>query len=743
MEEYNTMKLRRRRGATLGLVAVVVLVIAILGFGFFFLSKIMGGGREVANATDAGSLNVAKRALVDPTAFVPANSEFDGLGVNKTTGVPNNSREFNLLAYNRAVGRAMLIALNAKAIGSASSPIVQEVMLELKDLGERLQNTLDGTGTLPGYFTNIAGSANVKMMGPGSNVQLSGAIVPSWMVPADPNNAKTNVYIKPEVVQPIGQDGELGNYTVAAATIKSKGNWPQGFFTSASGFPFLRAYQQISFVNGVNIPLIGAAVGPQDRPHLVNLGEFNQHLAKVGYAPPNSWRTNSQSREMKSGSMGGAVACAVVGSLDAEYEACIPRGYIKIKNFDSAEVVTGESLPYSDVDGSESIFNKEFWTGPGGTGPTFYSQNGSVFGANGDGAGSEFAAWDAYNDTKNNPVGPGPNLVQRSDDNAWYNLTLDPLRNTGAPTHTRSKNSRPAASETVIRSGAVFDQRATIGELLAINGIQGNCDFTNAFQGVCDNARPTMRINFESPGPTPGGNSGGSPGATGVEYVKAKVIEGFNQDRDCTSVSAPAQPTGMKIKGNGPYNTPNKPVKFMAVGSPYALLLEVDKGAPSCAATTILNAIIQRAREIHPGDSFPVIKQKVIDALSSRDLPPGQQMYLWCDNSGNFNMTTSLPPGAAGDPQAATRAAEGTSPVCTGILDTGLNGETINSKAGVSGNPKGDTGIHSQPYTEFNGTPFTTQNEARWSPSCGGKNFLGQLDFSNKTEGSGNFCKPN
>ncbi|HEY9788581.1 MAG TPA: hypothetical protein V6D17_24550, partial [Candidatus Obscuribacterales bacterium] len=198
------MKLRRRRGATLGLVAVVVLVIAILGIGFYFLSKIMGGGREVANATDAGAMNVAKRALKEPTTTVAANSEFDGLGVDLTTGVPNGSDTFNLLAYNRAVGRAMLVALNAKAIGSASTPFANETLTQLAALGNQLKAQLDGGGLLPGYFADMAGRQNVKMMGPGSDVQLSGNIACAWMTPVDPLNAKTNVYINPAVVANLG-----------------------------------------------------------------------------------------------------------------------------------------------------------------------------------------------------------------------------------------------------------------------------------------------------------------------------------------------------------------------------------------------------------------------------------------------------------------------------------------------------------------------------------------------------------
>src|ERR1700678_2804327 len=56
--------MRRRRGAVLGLVAACTLVFVVLGIAFFFLAKIMGGGREVAHTTDSGILNVCKQALL-------------------------------------------------------------------------------------------------------------------------------------------------------------------------------------------------------------------------------------------------------------------------------------------------------------------------------------------------------------------------------------------------------------------------------------------------------------------------------------------------------------------------------------------------------------------------------------------------------------------------------------------------------------------------------------------------------
>ena len=109
------MKLRRQRGATLGLVAACVFLVIIVGVGFYFLSKIIGGGREVANATDAGALNVAKQALRrgavalnDLTIFnqgIDLTAEFGGLSD------PPNSGTIDLITFNRLVAQALLVEI--------------------------------------------------------------------------------------------------------------------------------------------------------------------------------------------------------------------------------------------------------------------------------------------------------------------------------------------------------------------------------------------------------------------------------------------------------------------------------------------------------------------------------------------------------------------------------------------------------------------------------------------------------
>jgi hypothetical protein len=742
------MKLRRRRGATLGLVAVVVLVIAILGFGFFFLSKIMGGGREVANATDAGAMNVAKRALMEPTTPVGANSEFDGLGVDTTTGVPNGSNQFNLLAYNRAVGRAMLIALNAKAIGPASTSLADSVIGDLQALGQALQTELNGQGLLPGYFSDMASRENVKMMGPGSDVQLSGNITSAWLIPTTPANAKTNVYIDPGVVAPLGASvaTDLTNSSVnVSGQPVSKGGWDQGNgITSVGGMSFLRAYDPNMRIGGLSKPVIGAAVGPQDRAHLVNGGQFDASTSAIGYAPPNSWKTPSRSQEMKSGNTGGAVACAIVGCLNAEYEACIPRGYVRLRNYDSATPVVGPTPSGADLNGGNSIFNNEFWSGTGGSGPTFYSNpvgGQPCFVEQGAGGSGAIAAWAAYNASAGTLPAGDPNL-----DSLNRDKRKDPLGQGVTP------NTPGGASIPPIRWGCNNGQYATRDQCLQITGSSGSCDQNDFDQAGgdpnCTNYISCWSQNFGRG--TSGGGGGGSPGMTGVEMMKSQVIDAFGRGQRCSGhIKAPGA-AGMKTYARGAgHNTPRTPVKFMSVGTPWQLLdfiAQTPSGA--CATTQVVQSITQRCREIMPRQSNgqPVDQNYVINNLlkdPNAQMPPGTSLFIYRPlNSSQLVIKPTLP---SSHDNTLTRTPEGTPVPCSSDTDWNLRNFDIDAEKGVGGNNKGDTGIHDQPYTKWypQEGEFGSTDIVEWKPSCGKNNFLGECSFRNETTGGGEFCKPN
>jgi hypothetical protein len=582
------MKLRRRRGATLGLVAVIVLFIAILGIGFFFLSKIMGGGREVANATDAGAMNVAKRALMEPTVNAPANDEFDGLGVDTATGIPNNSGQINLLAYNRAVGRALLVALNARAIGPASSKLAGDVIDKLETLGRNLQTQLNGGGMLPGYFDTMAKAQNVKMMGPTSDVKLSMNIQPAWMITQDGDGMqKTNVYINKQVVDMMGNPTVSNLYTattVNSAQIKSKGSWPQGAFSSASGHNFIRAYDKnMTLSNYLDKAILGAAVGPQDRAHLVHLGQFDNCATAIGYAPPNSWKTQSQSQNTNKGqgNFGGAVACAVVGSLNAEYEACIPRGYVRILNYVSAANLPG-AVPVSgqDVNGGTSIFNNEFWNGTGGSGPTSYASDGKLF-TDRNGAGL-LAQYQAYVATINSSLRNDPGPPQRDELGGLVSAHPPGFGGTqgelGQMTSIRTNSPSPAP-----------DQFATKGQVISLlqqGGRSGTCDQNN-FASDSDGASAAdlfcrasndggsgfvtdASVNYKRGIGGGGGGGNMAQGMNGIEYLKARVVEAFGSGARCARnvTVAGDKKAGMKVYDREKLRTRHTTLLLLMSSSP-------------------------------------------------------------------------------------------------------------------------------------------------------------------------------
>ncbi len=765
------MKLRRRRGATLGLVAVIVLFIAILGIGFFFLSKIMGGGREVANATDAGAMNVAKRALMEPTVNAPPNDEFDGLGVDTATGIPNNTGTINLLAYNRAVGRALLVALNARAIGPASSKLAGDVIDKLETLGKNLQNQLNGGGLLPGYFDTMAKAQNVKMMGPSSDVKLSMDIKPAWMIAQGGEDMqKTNVYINQQVIRMMGNPTVETLYektTVNSPKVKSKGAWPQGPFSSSVGHNFIRAYDKnMTLSNYLDKAILGAAVGPQDRSHLVHLGQFDNCAAAIGYAPPNSWKTQSQSQNTNkgSGNFGGAVACAVVGSLNAEYEACIPRGYVRILNYVSAANMPG-AVPVSgqDVNGGTSIFNNEFWDGTGGTGPTSYEADGALF-ADRNGAGT-LAAYKNYvrnmDETKKNDVGPPARdelggLV--SDHFPGFSGTTSEL---SQMTTIRYNRPSPALNQTATK--------AQVLAALKAGGRSGQCSQNNFSHD--DETRPEdmfcrattdggegfvtdASVNYGRGLSGAGGGGNMAEGFNGIEYLKARVLEAFGSGARCARnvTVAGDKKAGMKVydrarEGDKAYNTPAVDVQFANVGSPYELLMHtVRSGSSHCTGpengpNDVIGFIHQRCKEI-----LPTAERADVETLmKSQDLPPGATLFIFLPpGASKLAMQPTVPKTHAGSEDPFNLKAEGTMPnYCASDADREIRNVSVNSKDDREGNTKGDAGIHDQPYTSFRGTEFSSTDIVEWKPSCGARNFLGELSFRNETTGGGEFCKPN
>jgi hypothetical protein len=353
------MKLQRRKGATLGLVAVCVLVIIVLGIGFFILSQILGGGREIANATDAGVLTVARNALSPANINVNLAGDSDANPVNDFIpfdtnygGLSASSGKIDMLGLNRVVAQAVMVALNAQEINTgAATGHAQSVASAAQNVARNLRTLLDNNAYLRGQFTSVAGANNTKMF-QGNKATLTGAIVSGYMRP----NFSTNVYWTGATQNAIGVGLPSMLKNTQSGTLTHNGdNYMAGYVN----FPIP--------VGGGTVNIAGVPVFPQQKPHLVDIGEFDPSSAAdpigTDYLPPNAFRTNSRTQENNSGNFGGAVACAIVGALDKDFPAQMPRGYVRIVN---GQPQNGGNVNNPVVDGTNDVFNNELWPPNGG-----------------------------------------------------------------------------------------------------------------------------------------------------------------------------------------------------------------------------------------------------------------------------------------------------------------------------------------------------------------------------------------
>src|SRR5262249_39980734 len=133
---------------------------------------------------------------------------------------------------------------------------------------------------------------------------------------------------------------------------------------SPTGQPYLKGFIPIAVGDAT---IFGVPVFPEDRPHLVTNSEFEQSrklplvtAAQQDAIPPNSFKGRGEARAASAQQFVNAVACAVVGCLDRQYEGRFPLGYVRIHNTDGASVGSGAAPAASD--GSNDLFNKELFS---------------------------------------------------------------------------------------------------------------------------------------------------------------------------------------------------------------------------------------------------------------------------------------------------------------------------------------------------------------------------------------------
>ncbi len=730
------MKTRRRQGATLGLVAVCVLVIIVVGIGCFFLAKIFGGGREVANATDAGALNIAKNAMKknDPLSRVsvalpgPGNKYADFVALAD----PPNSNEINLITYNRCVAQGLLVAMNAQAEGTPQAKTdAQTVLANLASLGSDLKDKLVSPNVVT-FFGQV--SNDTRMWGNTGLTAQTSTYHQAFMKPKE----STNVF-----------------FTASELPIAPPANWqsvgtgkvPPAFSTGS----YIRGYENL-VVPGIG-SIMGVPVFPQQNPHLVAMTDFtaaspaNGNAAALDAAkiPPNAFSVAAGSTEAKTGVMGGAVAAAIVGAsmfqaggaaANYDFPAAVPGGYLAFVNLPSANMPANSTA----FDNQYNIFNQELYTGPGiditptASGAAFSNTDMTATGA-----------WAAYNTSSaSNPDGTtgGQSAGSFVADARGKNSLLYPPSS--------SLNSGPhalSAMYTANNPTVAGANPPNVADLLTI-GTQGTNCLTQMntgpaywLSGTCLSYLPSFEATFNHAPPSGGANNSGL--YSDVDLVKGQIIAAFQSGSKSISVSGNNSPSGLGVFANGvnsPYPQPyyNPGGSIQTTGTIDGLLSQVTSGSqliPTCTKTKIMNQLTQRCYEIKP-----TATAGEISALWTTPLPIGQTAYVYLDpaskNLKAFGQSQppatlvagSTPDGAALDPNISCES------------NYSLDNNMIDVPKANGGHS--DDNLHDRPYTVPSGAMFG-QDHATLKLSSGFNNLLGQLEFSNTTSGSENFSRPN
>ncbi len=676
---------RRRVGATLGLVAACAFVIIVIGVGLVFCSRFLGGGRQVSNATDAGVLNVAKFALKKPG--VPAPPEF------AYCADPPGS-EINLLNYNRCVAQSMLVAINAKNMGTPlATKNAQYTYQQLITLGTQLRTKMLDSQTAATYFNPVAGSNITNMMG-GQNVAMD-SYSAAYMKPGQ----STNVYFTNDEVPP--------NSLPADA-------YSDGDIKAPGGYRYIAGYRPIT-INGLTF--YGVPIFPQQKPHLVSYTDFiSAKNSPSSEVPPNAFQTGSKSKEPQTGLAVGSVACAIVGITPdvtpgptppaggggtgtspsapsapppSAVPASIAGGYIEVANLPGLQMPAGWG---TSVDANRSLFTNELFAGVQVSSSGCFSTN-----------ASEVLQWKMYNaSTGSDPLG--------------HLAALDPRTN-GFPLGV------------TLRTGPGANQMATLTDALKIKDwtpctnplYEGNAA-TNP--SPCAQLYTTMRSNY-APGYAPTVSGSAPPeGLTMVEYMKAAVMNAFTNDTEWSpSITPPSGSTGLKkFDHNKAYPAPPNTANFGSVGT----IRELIEQASSDPDYQIAQ-ITQRMKQI-----VPTASDNSIQAVFNTPVPMGQNgqpNLLFIGNVGNdIGVSATKPLSYSGlAPDGKDSIAD-----ATGQVLYSAEGTAVNTSASAGG--KGDCDLYESPYLMCS-PALLCMDKATWKPSSGAGNILGRIEFSQMING--------
>lgn len=327
------MRIRNFKGAGMALVIGAATIVVMFGVAIFWFVQMFGAGTEVRDAVDAGSLAVAKQASQTPTVQLPACSD-KYVKAALAELIDKQTKGVDLYTYNRFVGQALLVALNAqadyqinptsKAIDNARA-VVNYVQGTNGSVGKSLSDALCKSDWVRKYF-DPAATRNPTAMADKSKII-------AW---------RSDDY----QVGYLGQDlGDRGSTNIKIDDIDDqrpycdyendrKVELPLHYKDGTGSF--LRGYQPLRIDKVGSIYAV--SVSPE-QPHLIQpirLSTQKQQPGKGAVSiPPNSFLNGGEIVHKNSGKNLLALAAATVGTgafSEPSHPLEIPNGYIIIDN---------------------------------------------------------------------------------------------------------------------------------------------------------------------------------------------------------------------------------------------------------------------------------------------------------------------------------------------------------------------------------------------------------------------------
>jgi hypothetical protein len=720
------------------------MVLVVIGFAFFWIARMLGGGSELQHLTDSGNLNVAKESLRSPKLNVFGQGPYDISDATALAEIQKNfgdlqdtaNGQLDLLVYNRLVGQALLVALNAAdentPAGIANAQKVIQLLTDANNgVGPNLTKKLTSDSALDTNFTNLASLGSLRMFDAGTTETKDSSLKDvSYMLPATGGNAYAgNVFFAINSVPASQQANFLSTYTVQKTFNNPDPN--PGTFNYIAGYEALN-------VPGVTVngnTLMGVPLRPHQNPHIVDGTDFD--LSKIsplplgaGVAnsavPPNAFKAGGTGTDGRTLQMASAVSCAIAGAITgtADFPAAIPCGVIAVANGFGTDPTQTTGVTGSVGFTGNTVFPSV--TLPGAYVPDIFSS---------------FLMTGVY-------ISPAPGAQAVS----TAQLCINHIENQLYQNQVNGKPNTNGLAPTLISCLSGSTQMADALTLPAISS-QNNGDEIYCVDKTTTGPNPIpachgdlglfyAKLNAAPPSGNLGNSNYGPVSA--VEYVKAKAIDGRSSggpvDASFNSLSPPNN-TGVANSGMNAFPLQNyEDLGFRDTALPFKThpilppSLNDFIGAngnftldpiTQAAANQMYANVIERMYEMKP-----TLKTSDSDFTSvlNGSLPQGKTMYIWLDTTQNpplFKLTDDTTYNSSSlqyKVDLTQLQADGNTLIAK---DTGL----------IVGNMADLNNENSYPHPwDCMPPPGSSTAQVQWTPSTGKDCLLGIMRFFNSVD---------